>query len=252
MDQRVGTDEHGVEEAMTKAAMLVGDRAVRDAADSALRAAGYEAVRIDQTTTLRRDLRRGEFAVAVLDLGIEGVDFEEIMQRRNGWVLPAVIVIAVGLGEDAARRALAAGADDYVSVSSLKAELAVRLEAATRRRASQGLEARLGGDACMLDRASSSLRHAGRSVGLTARELGIAQLMFEHVGEVVSRGMLADRLWGADEVLVGRTIDQHIYQLRRKLKRCAGDGAQLRSIYGLGYMMELSEQLVSRSTGEGL
>jgi DNA-binding response OmpR family regulator len=237
---------------MTKAAVMVRDSEMRDATNAALRAAGYETVQVEKPATLRRDLRRGEFAVAVLDLDLCGADIEQIIERRNGWVVPAVIVIAVGLGADAARRALEAGADDYVSKSSLKAELAVRLEAAARRRAAHGLESRLGDDICMLDRASSSLRHAGRSVGLTARELGIAQLMFEHVGEVVSRGLLADRVWGADEELVGRAIDQHIYQLRRKLKRCLGEGAQLRSVYGLGYMMELSGKLVSRSTEEML
>ena len=53
----------------------------------------------------------------------------------------------------------------------------------------------------------------------------------------MSRRRLA-HIWEAEEDIAGRSIDQHVYQLRRKLKRCVGDAVVLRSVYARGYQLE--------------
>jgi DNA-binding winged helix-turn-helix (wHTH) protein len=54
----------------------------------------------------------------------------------------------------------------------------------------------------------------------------------------VTRARLAQDVWGTDAGITGRSIEQHIYQLRRKLKRCAGEALALRGVYGSGYRID--------------
>jgi DNA-binding response OmpR family regulator len=64
-------------------------------------------------------------------------------------------------------------------------------------------------------------------------------MMFTHVPSVVSRRRLANDIWCCDEDLASRSIEQHMYQLRRKLRLCAGGAIVLRCIYGTGYRIDV-------------
>jgi DNA-binding response OmpR family regulator len=74
-------------------------------------------------------------------------------------------------------------------------------------------------------------------VALTSRETALARCLFQTPGGLVSRRRLA-HIWEADEDIASRSIEQHVYQLRRKLKRCVGDAVVLRSVYARGYQLE--------------
>ena len=70
----------------------------------------------------------------------------------------------------------------------------------------------------------------------TNKEFEIIELLMKKNGEVVSREELFNRIWGND-VLESRTIDMHIKALRQKINDA--DGSIIKSVYGIGYKIEL-------------
>lgn len=73
-------------------------------------------------------------------------------------------------------------------------------------------------------------------IELTNKEFEIIELLMKKNGEVVSREELFNRIWGND-VLESRTIDMHIKALRQKINDT--DGSIIKSVYGIGYKIEL-------------
>nr|MBP7563527.1 response regulator transcription factor [Candidatus Cloacimonadota bacterium] len=76
----------------------------------------------------------------------------------------------------------------------------------------------------------------GKKVDLTTTEFKILRLLSEKPGWVYSRDQLLDYLWGNDKIVVDRTIDVHIKNLREKL---GSAGEYIKNIRGVGYKLEL-------------
>ncbi len=78
------------------------------------------------------------------------------------------------------------------------------------------------------------------SIPLTPREFATAWLFFTNPGVSLTRAMVAKSIWGSDTDCADRSIEQHIYKLRRKLALGPGNGVTLRTVYSLGYRLEVS------------
>jgi DNA-binding response OmpR family regulator len=225
-----------------RAALMIQDKDTLLVVQTALACSGCQAVGYPSLPTLLRGVRRDDVRVLIIDADTPALDWRALVDWRNNWLNPAVVLLAVGTADGpATAAALNAGVDDYIHRPLHGAELLARVRAAQRRRGQAGVSTlELAG--CTVDRARSSLRSAQSVVELTARELGIAQLLFDQVGRVVTRQRLAAEVWGHHNESTGHCIEQHIYQLRRKLHRCAGKLLVLRSVYGHGYRLEMVAQ----------
>ncbi|MGN6525070.1 MAG: response regulator transcription factor [Burkholderiaceae bacterium] len=231
---------------MRKAALLVEDRDTQLVVRTALECAGLQCESYPTTVALLRALKRGEHRIVVVDFDRAQGDCASLRDWRDNWLNPDMSLIAIGSdGPWAASRAFEAGVDDFVVKPVRGAELIARMNAAERTRRRESSAAGFALSGCSVDRAASTLVCGASKVALTGRELAVAQLMFEHLGRLVTRERIAHDVWGAPEEVVARSIEQHVYQLRRKLKRCAGDAVALRSVYGRGYRLEIA------STGAG-
>ena len=76
---------------------------------------------------------------------------------------------------------------------------------------------------------------------LTSREFRLVHLLFDRAGHTVSRAHLLEAAGYETEEEPSRTLDSHIYRLRRKLQLEAGRGVSLRAVYGQGYCLDLAE-----------
>jgi DNA-binding response OmpR family regulator len=220
--------------------MVLSEREVGLVVGTALECAGFDCTAFESTVALLRGVKRNDVQLVVLDIDDCAVDWRAVLAWRNNWLNPAVAVIALGSADiKTAVRALEAGADDYVAKPVNGAELVARVNAAARRRgqAQAGSAVSLAG--CTVDGDTCCLRSARSRVALTGRELALTQVLFENAGKLVTRQHLATHVWGAHSDLSGRTIEQHVYQVRRKLKQCVGEALQVRSIYGSGYRLDL-------------
>ncbi|HEY9106300.1 MAG TPA: response regulator transcription factor [Roseateles sp.] len=222
-----------------KLVALFVNKARQVALASELAAHGVEVVVTPSIAGMLHVLKRGEAHAALLeDAGTQLIDWLATLQIRVGGVVP-VIVVGGGAGGFGMADALAHGATDYVDYTHEADQLLVRLRARVGRSASrpgQGME--VGPYA--LNSATSAVFRNGIEINLTAREFALAWVLFSNAGRVVSAACLAARVWGRPTDVCKRTLEQHIYRLRRKLC-CNGTDAAVRinAVYSIGYRLDL-------------
>jgi DNA-binding response OmpR family regulator len=227
----------------SKAALLAIDKDDAVIIQTALDCAGFTFESFDSALSLVRGLRRDAVRVVIVDVDRTDKDVQQLLEWRGNCLNPDVAIVAVG-GADAhsAANALSAGLDDFIAKPLRGAELIARIGTAVRRKHQSAADDVPVLHGCMLDISSSNLVTPRANVALTARELGVLQLLFRYAGKLVTTQMLANEVWGMRSELSGRTIAQHIYQIRRKLQRCACGALTVRSVYGSGYRLESGRQ----------
>jgi DNA-binding response OmpR family regulator len=206
-----------------------------------LEAHGVEVVGMQSICGLLQALKREEAqAVLLEDADAQLIDWLAMLQMRMGGVVPVIVLGSVsGLGM---ADALAHGATDYVEHTDPMAQLLARLRArvgGAPARASQGMEV---GPYALHARTSAVFRD-GVEINLTAREFALAWVLFSNVGRVVSASSLAARVWGRSTEVCKRTLEQHIYRLRRKLSGNGADASiRIHAVYSIGYRLDLMMQ----------
>jgi DNA-binding response OmpR family regulator len=129
---------------------------------------------------------------------------------------------------------LDAGADDYVGKPFRLAELLARVRALLRRGANSELES----SGVRLDISSRRAYCDGEEVHLTNKEYALLQLLLENAGQVVTRDIVAERVWGDTRTATSKTLDMHVSWLRRKLGDDASAPRRLVTVRGVGFRFE--------------
>lgn len=209
------------------------DPAIRKNITAALEAAGYL---VDTASEGEDAWYRGDtenYAAAVLDLGLPGMDGLSILKRwrENGRNFPVVILTARG-GWRERVEGMDAGADDYIAKPFEMEELLARLRAALRRTGGSASPVLTLGD-LVLDTRLMRVSKKGIPVSLSPQEYRLVAFMLHNPGRVVPQHELAEHLQGeygdresnAVEVLIGR--------VRKKI---GSDFIETRR--GFGYLVE--------------
>ncbi len=183
-----------------------------------LRDAGYEAV---TAATGEEALDRAAVkppAAAILDLMLPDLDGVEVTKRLREWSeMPIIVLSAVG-EEEAKVRALAAGADDYVTKPFGPPELVARLEAVLRRAKPEASEPTIVADGLEIDLMARAVRRDGERVHLTPTEFELLRALAQNRGRLMTHSSLLVEIWGpgyADDLQVLRA---HVANLRRKIE----------------------------------
>lgn len=90
-----------------------------------------------------------------------------------------------------------------------------------------------------MDEARGEARYGGRTVELTPIELRLLKTLASVPGKVFSRDQLLDQLYADYRVVTDRTVDSHVKNLRRKLDQISPDEELIRSVYGVGYKLDV-------------
>ena len=138
---------------------------------------------------------------------------------------------------EARRRALAAGADDYIVGPLTPEALLDRIEAANPERSRPGSGPRLRHGDITIDLAAFQARFKGKILPLRPNEFRLLVHFVENPDQVFSRGSLIGRLGKDAEVIDERTVDVWIGRLRRGL-RAHGVPDPLRTVRSMGYVMD--------------
>ena len=174
------------------------------------------------------------FDVAVLDIGLPGIDGFDVVRRlrARGAATPVLLLTARDAVEDRVR-GLETGADDYLVKPFATAELVARIRALARRHAPISSVITLG--RLSLDSATRRARVGAHAVDLSVREWGVLEYLLQHAGRVVSKQQIIDAIlpWGDD--VTPNAVEVYVSRLRLKL-----DGADvaIRTIRGFGYLLE--------------
>jgi two-component system, OmpR family, KDP operon response regulator KdpE len=199
-----------------------------------LRDAGYEAIpastgeeALDLAAVARPD-------AAIIDLVLPDIDGIELCRRLREWTeMPLIVLSAVG-EEDAKVRALAAGADDYVTKPFGPRELIARLQANLRRTEPEPEESRIVAGELEVDLASRAVRRAGQEVHLTPTEFDLLRLLVRNRGRLMTHRDLLVAVWGAGYSSDTQVLRAHIANLRRKIEPPEGPKL-IRTDPGVGY-----------------
>ncbi|MCU1374809.1 MAG: two-component system response regulator, partial [Actinomycetia bacterium] len=155
-------------------------------------------------------------ALVILDLGLPDQDGLEVCrQLRSGPAAPQVLILTARAEEADIVLGLDAGADDYLEKPFRLAELLARVRACTRRVDDE--RDRLTIDDLSVDIGARTVEVAGARVELRPKEFDLLVALARNAGRVVTREQLLEDVW--DEHWFGptKTLDIHIWSLRRKL-----------------------------------
>jgi two-component system, OmpR family, KDP operon response regulator KdpE len=201
-----------------------------------LREAGYEAVVAENgEEALDRAAVRPPQA-AIVDLMLPDIDGVEVTGRLREWSeMPIIVLSAVG-EEEAKVRALAAGADDYVTKPFGPPELVARLEAVLRRAPQDEEPVELAG--LRIDLARSAISRDGEEVHLTPTEFRLLRVLIRNRGRLMTHRALLREVWGPAWTEDTPTLRTHIANLRRKVESPGGERL-IRTDPGVGYRISV-------------
>jgi DNA-binding response OmpR family regulator len=215
--------------------LLVEDDAVlADGLSRILEGQGMRVEVLANGTLADQALLRSDAAVAVLDIGLPGIDGFEVVRRlrARGSAMPVLLLTARDAVEDRVR-GLETGADDYLVKPFATPELVARIKALARRNAAKPSVLALG--QLSLDTGARRARVGERPIELSVREWAVLEYLLQHVGRVVSKQQIIEAIlpWGDD--LTPNAVEVYVSRLRLKI---ADAGVAIRTIRGFGYMLE--------------
>ncbi|HEX7888645.1 MAG TPA: response regulator transcription factor [Ramlibacter sp.] len=147
-----------------------------------------------------------------------------------------VLVLTARNRTDERIAGLNAGADDYLGKPFDLAEVEARLRAIVRR--TQGTEDQVQVGGLLLDRQHRRFSVHGQPLSLPAREFEVLWELMTPAGRVVSKSEMAEKLSDLEDYLGDNALEAFISRLRKKL---SGTGVRIRTLRGLGYMLEPEE-----------
>lgn len=133
---------------------------------------------------------------------------------------------------------LDAGSDDYLPKPFALPELLARVRALTKRlRGADNAEALIRVGDVTLDPVRHVVRLRDRRIDLTAKEFSLLATLMQRPGQVFSRSVLLDTVWGVPGEVSTSVVELYVSYLRRKLDR-EGEPSHIRTVRGVGYTFE--------------
>ena len=177
----------------------------------------------------------GSYALILLDVMMPRMGGLEVLRRiRATSQTPILMLTAKGDTRDRVV-GLELGADDYLSKPFDPSELAARVRAILRRVTPGPLHLSVGG--VELNGAAYSVRLHGNAVDLTTVEFSLLAALMRSAGNAVSREQLCREVLGREFTPFDRSIDTHVYNLRKKI-----GGDRVKGVRGTGYLFPLEDR----------
>ena len=200
---------------------------------------GYTAeTAADGRTALARALSE-DFDLLVVDWMLPDLEGVQVVKRLRAAEVrvPVLMLTARSQVEDRVE-GLDAGADDYLPKPFAFPELLARVRALSRRPPEKAEEEVLlaAGDVS-LDPGRHEVRRAGERVELTAKEFALLATLMQRPGQVFTRSVLLDAVWGGTTGAYTNVVDLYVHYLRKKLDG-EGEPSRIRTVHGMGYTFD--------------
>ncbi len=210
---------------------------VRDAVETALELEGHSVTTAADGLDALAQIGKAPVDAIVLDVLMPNIDGFEVCRRLRaaGNRTPILILTARDAEEDCIK-GLDLGADDYVVKPFALGELLARLRALLRRVAEPGESDPLWFAGLSLDPASREVERGGRTIELTRTEYALLELFLRTPRQVLTRGLIMERVWDYDFGPTSNPLEVYISYVRRKTE-AGGEPRLIHTVRGIGYIL---------------
>lgn len=205
-----------------------------------LKKSGFKPHTFDHVDAFWDALKHTYPAVIVLDLMLPGSDGMEICKElrvHDRYSSIPIIMLTARDDEMDKILGLELGADDYITKPFSPREFIARIKAVLRRSTKTETPSILAiGNLLRLNLNTYEVWVNNRKIELTSTEFRLLKLLMERKGWVFSREKILDYLWGKEKIVIDRTVDVHVKNLREKLGEA---GKLIRNVRGVGYKLDV-------------
>lgn len=178
-------------------------------------------------------------ALVLLDIMLPGKDGMTICKEIRAFSDVPVVIVTARVEEIDRLLGLELGADDYICKPYSTREVVARVKTILRRMSKSQQTDEPKTEALHIDGDKFRVIYQGSDLDLTAIEFRLLSAMRTKRGKVYSRAQLLDQLYDDHRVVTERTVDTHVKNLRKKLQAVTPGQEVIRSIYGVGYKLEI-------------
>jgi DNA-binding response OmpR family regulator len=180
--------------------------------------------------------------LVILDLMLPGMDGFEVLRGLRGFDRRLPVIILSARGEEADKvRGFRLDADQYVTKPFGLLELLERVHGLLRRAAAAAEDAateRISFGDVEVDTASHTITRSGEPVTLSPKAFALLLALVRHDGAVIHRTALLREVWGYQALVLSRTVDSHIAELRRKLETDPAHPRHIITVFKTGYRFD--------------
>ena len=203
----------------------------------------FEGYKIDVVGDGKEGLKKmmnRTYDLVLLDVMLPGMSGFDVCKRAREKGVHAPIIMLTAKGEEVDKvLGLELGADDYITKPFSLRELLARIKAVLRRKGSGAAKdsgkTKIG--KIEIDFATYTVTKKGKSVDMTPKECEIMRFLWLHKDQVVSRDALLTNVWGYDESISSRTVDNFILKIRQKVEASPSRPQHIITIHGTGYKL---------------
>ena len=213
---------------------------------SCLSAQGATCVRFDDALAVMRAGQTEVFSLLMIDAEQFSTAGRLLLagRERSANLCWPTLVFGHFAGRQDMLSAFEAGIDDIISGHFTAEELCARVRRILRG-ADRSMQATLDTQVVVgpyrLCRLTRTATLHNEPIRLTAREFATAWLLFSSSGAFLSRQQIASAVWGTEACIAERSIEQHIYKLRKKLGFGTATGVELKTVYSRGYQLAVQQ-----------
>jgi two-component system OmpR family response regulator/two-component system response regulator QseB len=194
---------------------------------------GYAVDWVQSAEDAEISIKLHQYQCLLLDLGLPRQDGMSLLKKLRAAGFEQSILILTARDQIPDRiMGLDSGADDFIVKPYDLDELAARIRSVHRRLVGRSREI-LTHRGVEIDTAARLVKLHGESVNLTTREFNILQILFEHLGQIITKDQLEQALYSWGDEIESNTIQVHIHHLRKKLGK-----ELIRTLHAVGYVID--------------
>lgn len=201
---------------------------------------GYNVTIVDDGKKGLKIIQEQKFDLVLLDVMLPGMSGFDLCKKVRSEGITTPIIMLTAKGEEVDKvLGLEFGADDYITKPFALRELLARIKAVLRRTPSESIST---AGTIKLGQLEIDFEHyvavkKGKPVSLTSKDFEIIRYLWKHQQQIITRDDLLKHVWGYDESISSRTVDNFIVKIRKLIEQNPSKPKHIITLHGTGYKL---------------